>query len=36
MFDEDNTTEQMIISILKKMAGSIPAEELGRDESDVI
>lgn len=37
VFNEDNTTEQMIISTLKKNGWEyIPAEELDRDESDVM
>lgn len=37
MFNEDNTTEQMIISTLQKNGWEYtPAEELDRDEGDVI
>ncbi len=37
MFNEDNTTEQMIISTLKKNGWEyIPPEELDRQESDVM
>ena len=37
MFNEDNTTEQMIISTLVKNGWEyIPADQLGRDESDAM
>ena len=37
MFNEDNTTEQMIISTLKKNGWEyIPADQLERSESDVM
>ena len=37
MFNEDNTTEQMIITTLSKNGWEyIPPEELDREESDVM